>query len=204
MDLITLNSPLSVAAEAYRSLRTNLFFSGLEQPFKTLLLVAPSSIEHKGIALANLAVVLAQADRRVIAVDADFRSPELHTIFGLANDQGLSSALASDRAAINLQSTSVTNLSILTSGPAPAVPSDALYGKRMAAVSDALKQQAELILFNCPPTDQASDAGILATICDVAMIVVCNGRTRREAAQAARELMTRAHTRLLGAMLLND
>ena len=203
MDLITLTQPSSPAAEAYRSLRTNLYFAGLESPFKTLVIVAPSAIEQKGNALANLALVMAQADRRVIAVDADFRNPELHTLFGLGNELGLSAALASDRATINLQSTSVPNLSILTSGPAPAIASDALNSKRMVAVIDALKQQADLVLFNAPPISLASDAGILASACDAALLVICNGKTRREVAQAAKELLVRARTRVLGALLLH-
>src|SRR5215207_8979795 len=87
--LVTLIDPRSQVSEAYRTLRTNIQFSSLEKPVKTLLLTSARPGEDKSIAVANLAVTFAQMGSRVILVDADLRRPSQHSIFGVANDQGL-------------------------------------------------------------------------------------------------------------------
>src|SRR5438445_671920 len=80
--------PRSAAAEAYRTLALNLQFSSLDQPLRTVAVTSPSAGEGKTTTVANLAAVLAESGRRVIAVDADLRRPGLHALFGLRNDAG--------------------------------------------------------------------------------------------------------------------
>ncbi len=92
-SLITLSDPRSPAAEAYRTLRTNIYFSSLERSIHTLLVTTVAPDEGKSITLANLAVSLAQGDKKTILVDADLRRPTLHTIFGLEQRQRLDVAL---------------------------------------------------------------------------------------------------------------
>ena len=87
LDLITLTDPRSPAAEAYRTLRTNLTFAALDKPIETLLVTSAAPDEGKSIVLANLAVTMAQGERRTILVDADLRRPSLHEIFGVANER---------------------------------------------------------------------------------------------------------------------
>src|SRR5947209_287572 len=82
--LVTLIDPRSQVAEAYRTLRTNVQFSSLEKPVRTLLLTSARPGEDKSVAVANLAVTFAQVGSRVILVDADLRRPSLHSIFGAA------------------------------------------------------------------------------------------------------------------------
>ncbi|MBC8077208.1 MAG: CpsD/CapB family tyrosine-protein kinase, partial [Chloroflexales bacterium] len=92
-NLITVRDPRSPAAEAYRTLRTNIQFSSLDRPLHTLLATSTAPDEGKSTTLANLAVTIAQAEQRVILVDCDLRRPSLHTLFGLPNDQGVTSVL---------------------------------------------------------------------------------------------------------------
>ena len=108
-DLITLTEPRSAVAEAYRGLRTNLAFARPGTRVRSLLVTSPAPDAEKAEVLANLAVVEAQAGRRVIVVDCDLRRPAQHLRFGLPNDQGLSTTLAgeADFAALPLQSTGV-------------------------------------------------------------------------------------------------
>ncbi len=205
MNLVTITSPQSVASEAYRTLRTNLYFAALETPFKTLVLTAPTQHDDKSNAVANLAVVIAQTDKRVIVVDADLRHPNQHKIFGLKNDTGLSNMIGSNNAFVRmpLQDTAVAGLQILTSGPTPDVPSDALNSRKMSQLIATLREQADLIIFDTPATAIASDAAILASQTDATLLVLTSGKTRREQAQAAKDLLIRAKARLLGAVMLN-
>src|SRR5688500_19513462 len=87
--LIAIREPRSPAAEAYRTLRTNIQFSSLDKPLRTILATSTAPDEGKSTTIANLAVTIAQAERRVVLVDCDLRRPTLHTLFGLANNEGL-------------------------------------------------------------------------------------------------------------------
>ena len=97
-DLITLTNPRNPAAEAYRTLRTNLTFAALDKPIETLVVTSAAPDEGSSIVLANLAVTMAQGERRTILVDADLRRPGLHEIFGVANDWGLTTMIVEEAA----------------------------------------------------------------------------------------------------------
>src|SRR6476659_9466789 len=124
-SLIALRDPRSQAAEAYRTLRTNIQFSSLDKPLHTLLATSTAPDEGKSTTLANLAVIMAQSEQRVILVDCDLRRPTLHTLFDLSNEIGLTSMiLAQEDAPPPLQDTGVPGLSLLASGPLPPRPAD--------------------------------------------------------------------------------
>ena len=97
-ELITISDPRSPISEAYRTLRTNLDFASLDQALKTLVVTSAGVGEGKSTTLANLAVVSAQAGRKVILVDADLRRPTLHQVFGLENETGLTTAIMDEAA----------------------------------------------------------------------------------------------------------
>src|ERR687883_279217 len=133
--LIALHDPRSPAAEAYRTLRTNIQFSSLDRPLRTMLATSTAPDEGKSTTIANLAVTMAQAEQRVILVDCDLRRPTLHRLFELPNGAGLTSLiLAKEDAEIPLQDTGVPGLSRLASGPLPPRPADVLGSRRMEAV----------------------------------------------------------------------
>ena len=205
MNLITITNPQSPVAEAYRTLRTNLYFASLETPFKTIVVTCPGTAENKSLVLANLAVVMAQAEKRVIAVDADLRHPSLHEVFGMKNERGLGDLLLSDTAHIDLPlcGTSVSGLQLLTSGTNTANPLDRLVSHRMGDIIAALTSEADIVLFDTPPMISTSDTAILASQTDGVLLVVELGKTRREQAQQAKDLLSRAHARLLGAVMAN-
>jgi len=128
-QLITLTHPQSAAAEAYQSLRTNLEFARLDQPLHSVLLSGVEGSTEKSVAVANLAVVMAQAGDRVIVVDGDLRKPRQHEIFALPNQQGLSDWLEKGGEPI-LQQTSIASLTLLTAGPLPSNPVALLSAKK--------------------------------------------------------------------------
>lgn len=201
--LITLSRPQSPAAEAYRTLRANLHFAALDAPLTSIVITSPSSREDKTTAAANLGVVLAQAEKRVILVDADLRQPRLHALFGLDNAAGLLDALNAAPIEQVLQPTGVDGLSVLSSGKLPVVPSDALSSSRMTRLIQQLETLADMVIFDTPPVLSASDAALLASQTGGALLVIEAGKTRREQAQAAKDVLERARARLLGAVMLN-
>jgi capsular exopolysaccharide synthesis family protein len=205
-NLITLTNPRSPAAEAYRTLRTNLtFFAALDKPVETLIVTSAAPDEDKSMVLANIAVTMAQGERRTILVDADLRRPRLHEMFGSANDRGLTNMIVEEAALDDppLVAVGVENLWLLPSGPLPPNPADILGSRKMEQVIAALKARADIVLFDAPPVVAVTDAAVLGTKVDGVLLVVCAGRTRREHAQRAKELLERVHVRIVGAVL-ND
>ena len=202
-DLITLTKPRSPMAEAYRTLRTNLTFAALDDPIETLVVTSAAQGENKSTVLANLAVTMAQSERRTILVDADLHHPGLHEIFGVANDRGLTTMIVEEAARANppMMEVSVDNLWLVPSGPLPPNPADILGSRRMEETITALKDRADVVLFDAPPVVAVTDAAVLGTKVDGVLLVVRAGRTRREHAERARELLERAHVRIVGAVL---
>lgn len=203
-SLITLTDPRSPMSEAYRTLRTNLEFSGIDEPFHTLLVASVGPEEGKST-LANLAVVMADGDKKVILVDADLRHPSQHQLFGLSNERGLTGMFVEGQASRTppLQATSIKNLSLLTSGPLPPIPSQLLGSRRMREVISLLREQADVVLFDAPPVVAVADVAILAPLVDGVLLVVRANSTRRDQLRAAKERLERVNARLLGAVLNN-
>ncbi|MCX6044568.1 MAG: CpsD/CapB family tyrosine-protein kinase [Chloroflexi bacterium] len=201
-NLITITDPRSAAAEAYQSLRTNLEFSRLEQPLHTVLVTSADGTTDKSNALANLAVVMAQAGDRVILVDGDLRRPQQHEIFGLANTKGLATWLV-ENGAPPLQKTSIDNLQVLTAGPVAANPIALLSAKRLGEALAELSSQADYVLCDAPPVLAVTDAALWASKVDGVVLLINAGATKREHAQRAKAVLEKVRARIVGAVLLN-
>jgi capsular exopolysaccharide synthesis family protein len=204
-ELITISEPRSPISEAYRALRTNLDFANLDQTLKTLAVTSAGVGEGKSTTLANLAVVSAQAGRKVILVDADLRRPTLHQIFGLDNDTGLTTAMMDEAALASppLQETGIEGLSVLTSGPLPPNPAEVMGSRRMEEVIAALTERADQVFFDTPPVVAVTDAAVLATKVDGVLLVISAGKTRREYARTAMQRLEQINARLVGTVLTN-
>jgi len=201
--LIALRDPRAPASEAYRTLRTNIQFSSLDKPLHTLLATSTAPDEGKSTTLANLAVTMAQAEQRVILVDCDLRRPILHTLFGLVNEAGLTSMILAQEDAPPLQETGVPGLSLLASGPLPPRPADILGSRRMEAVIARLRAEADIVLFDTPPVVAVTDAAVLATRVDGVLLVFQAGKTSRERARRARDMLEKVKANIVGVVLNN-
>jgi capsular exopolysaccharide synthesis family protein len=203
--LITVADPRSPVSEAYRTLRTNLDFSSLDKPIKTMLVTSAGPEEGKSTVLANLAVTTAQAGRKVILVDCDLRRPTLHSIFNLKNDVGLTTMVVDDAAMESppLRDTGVEGLQLVSSGPLPPNPSELLGSRRMEEIITALLERADVVLFDAPPVVAVTDAAVLATKVDGVLLVVNAGGTKRDYARTAKARLEKVNANLLGAVLNN-
>ena len=165
--------------------------------------IAVSSAERgQGAALwaANLAVLSAQAGRRVLLVDADLRRSRLHQLFALDNSRGLSSTLAGEaELAAVIRETSVAKLWATPAGPPPDKPADLLISPRLRAFFDSARPQFDEILVVVPPVLDAADAALVAVRCDAALLVVPDDVRQRPAAIRSLEILHDLGTPLLGA-----
>lgn len=203
--LITISDPRSPVAEAYRSLRTNLEFSNLDKSLRSLLVTSAGADEGKSTTLANLAVTMAQAGKPVILIDCDLRRPSQHQIFNLKNSVGISDMVRDETALANppLQDTAVPNLKVLTSGQLPPNPSEVLGSRRMEEIIAALLTRADILLFDAPPVIAVTDAAVLSSKVDGVLLIVSAGKTKRENAKKAQQLLEKVNARVVGAVLNN-
>jgi succinoglycan biosynthesis transport protein ExoP len=205
--LFVLEKPRSSLAEAFRALRTSLQFSSLGRDIRSLVITSAGPSEGKTTVACNLAITLAQAGKRVILVDGDMRRPTVHKHFNLSNKIGFSSLILvdhlSDPAVVesHLQPTMVANLSVMTSGPHPPNPAELLSLERTRQVQTALKDAADIVIYDSPPVVTVTDAAILASRTDATIQVVRAGKTRRDLVLKARQTLERVGATVLGTVL---
>jgi len=203
--LITISNPRSPISEAYRTLRTNLEFSSLDKPIRSMVVTSASPEEGKSTTLANLAVTIAQAGKKVVLIDCDLRRPSLHQIFGARNTPGFTDMMRDDALMSKppLQETGEPNLRLLASGTIPPNPSELLASRRMSDVIAALQQQADIVLFDAPPIIAVTDAAVLSSKVDAVLLVVSASKTKRDNAKKAKALLEKVNAHLLGTVLNN-
>lgn len=201
--LVAAFQPKSPIAEAYRILRTNIQFSALDNPPRTLLVTSANPTEGKSTTLANLGIVMAQQGQRVVLVDTDLRRPTLHRFFHVPNNAGLTSALLNPAPFGDgfLLPTSHANLALLPSGPLPPNPAELIGSERFAALLEDLKGRCDVLLLDSPPVLAVTDAAILARQMDGVLLVVDAGTTRRQLAANAKDSLEKVGARVLGVAL---
>ncbi len=202
-QLIALREPRSPVVEAFRSLRTNIQFAGVDQPIRTLLVTSAGPSEGKTTVAANLAVVMAQAGHKVALIDCDLRRPTLHTQFNQVNRAGLTDVILRDPGQwsdLTLPS-GVPNLSLLLSGLLPPNPSELLGSKRMHQLVDYLHQCNDVVIIDAPPLLPVTDALVLAPLTDGVLMVVDFGGTRIGEAIQGKAQLDQSGARILGVVM---
>lgn len=199
--LSMLADPHSPTAEAYRGLAANLQFAYADRQLQTIGVTSGGSGQGKSIAVANLAIALAEGGRRVILIDADLRRPTLHTLFGLGVQDGLSTLLLGDQPHLPLQDTPAPGVRLLCSGPSPANPLEALASRRLDHVLAQARAQADFVVVDTPPAGALADVAVLAPRLEGMLLIVNAGKTKRDQAQRAREQLERVNANILGVVL---
>jgi len=202
--LLAHNSPKDPVAEQYRTIRTNIQFSNVDQDIKTIVVTSSGAEEGKSTTSSNLATVYAQQGLNVLLIDADLRKPTGHYTFRLENHIGLTNVLTRQSTlAQAVQESEIPHLSVLTSGPIPPNPSELLASAQMAELLKEMKEQFDMIIFDTPPILAVADAQILANQVDGTILVVSSGKTEKDAALKSKELLSNAQGKLLGVVLNN-
>jgi capsular exopolysaccharide synthesis family protein len=201
-ELVVLNGD-SPVVEAYKALRTNLLFSSVDREVKTIVITSAVANEGKSRTAANLAIVLAQAGHPTLLVDADFRRPSLHRLFGRVRNLGLSNLIVQDvpESALFVPDEQVKELVILASGPTPPNPSELLGSAQMKALLARFRKQFDYVVLDTPPVNAVTDASVLAAGTDAAIIVVETNKATYPAVQHAKQALERVGGKVLGSVM---
>jgi len=199
-----MTAPKSPVAEQYRTIRTNIQFSTVDEEISSMIVTSAGPGEGKSTTAANLAVVFAQQGKKVLLVDADLRKPTAHYTFKVDNHVGLTNILTR-QSTINeaVKRTSQDFLSLLTSGPIPPNPAELMASKTMRQFIADAKRDYDIVLFDSPPVLAVADAQILSNSVDGVVLVVSSGKTELESAKKAKELLEQAQAKILGTVLNN-
>jgi polysaccharide biosynthesis transport protein len=202
--IIVHHRPKSTESEAYRGVRTALYFSTRGKGHQVIQVTSPNPGDGKSTLSANLAVAIAQSGKRVVLIDCDFRKPRVHKIFGVTSDVGLASVITGDSTlAQATQPSGIANLSLLPCGPRPANPAELLTSQRFVEVLDEIKKGYDFVLIDTPPLLAVSDPAVVAPRVDgVLMTIRITSRTR-PAAERARETLAALGANVIG-VVVND
>lgn len=196
--------PMSDVAEAYRAVRTAIHFGVPAGQAKTIVVTSPTPSDGKSTLASNLAICMAQAGKRTLLLDADFRRSVQHKMFEIKEETGLTSVLAGHDSLSNaIYRTVVEGLDLLPAGPPPLNPSELLNGESFAAIIEELSQKYDHVVLDCPPVVAVTDARILGAVCDLSVLVLRARKTTRRGAEMARAGLLSVGSRLLG-VVVND
>lgn len=202
--LITKYDTKSPISEQYRTIRTNILYSSIDEEIRSILITSSGPGEGKSTTAANLAVVFAQQGKTVLLVDADLRKPTVHYTFSLNNTIGLTSILTNQMSLKEaVQQDDEKNLYILSSGPIPPNPSELLGSRTMNNFLDNALEEFDIVLFDTPPVLAVTDAQVLANLCQGSILVVSSGTTDKEAVFKTREQLKATSGKILGVVLNN-
>ncbi len=192
-------------AETYRVVRTAVFFAASKAKAKTILVTSPEVADGKTTVVSNLAIAMAQAGQRTLILEADFRRPMQHKIFGLNHHgKGLSSVLSGAKTLEEaIQPTYVQGLDLLACGPELSNPAETLHSEKFAKLVKLLAKEYDRVIVDSPPVLPVTDAQILASICQITLLVLRAQKSTRRTSRQARDALVRVGARVLG-VVVND
>lgn len=202
-ELITVSEPRSPISEAFRSLRTNIQYSNVDNPIRTLLVTSPSPSEGKTQISTNLAVVFAQGDRKVTLIDADLRRPTVHRRMKVSNIYGLSHLFMQTNIQLSgvVQKTRIDRLSVISAGDLPPNPAELLGSMKMTTILDKVRELSDIVILDAPPILPVADATILTKHADGVLLVIRPGQTKIAAARQSVETLRRLNAHLIGVVI---
>ncbi|MGY0691504.1 CpsD/CapB family tyrosine-protein kinase [Virgibacillus sp. FSP13] len=202
-NLVRIGRQYNPVLEQFRSLRSNLKFATDRRELNSLVITSPNPSDGKTMAAANLAVVFSQEGKKVLLVDADLRKPSIHSVFELANNDGLSNYLIEQK---SLEADAIPaifhrNLNVLPSGIIPPNPPELLGSEQMSEFIEMAKKQYDMVIFDTPPVLAVTDATLIANQCDGVLLVVRAKKSERKDVMKAKEQLCFSGANLLGAVL---
>ncbi len=201
-ELIVHNRPKSPISESYRSLRTNIQFANLDNNMKTILVTSATPGEGKTLTLINLAVAMAQNGQKVLIVDCDMRKPRIHKALEISNKAGLAEYLMyGEDISRFINRIDTLNIDVMTSGKIPTNPSELLHSNVMKETVESLKGKYDYVFFDSPPVVPVTDAVVMSSYMEGAVLVIASGKLEIDMAKKAKESLVASGIEILGVVL---
>lgn len=194
------DNPRSPLAEAFRALRTNIDFSSVDKPVRSILVTSPNAGDGKTTIASNLALIMAQGDKKVLLMDADLRRPRVHEFIGLPTQPGLTDVFRGMNAFDAIRQWKEMHIGVMTAGSPPPNPSELLGSKKMDQVLTNLESILDTIVMDGAPL-MVTDSLVLSSRADGVILVLRPGLTNINAAKVMTDQLRRAGANILGVVL---
>ena len=195
------SNPKSMAAEAYRTLRTNIQYASVDDEYRVISVTSSEPGEGKTTVAGNLALAIANGDSKVLLIDCDMRKPSTHKKFRLSNSVGLSDVLARKSNVEKALNYYNENLSIITAGKVPPNPSEMLSSNAMKLFLDEMKGHFDYIILDTPPLQAVTDAQVLAAKVDGTILVIKAKSTKKDTIKSSIDLIRNVNGNIIGTVL---
>ena len=196
--IITVEQPLSLAAESYRRIKTSLEFANVDKHPQVIQVCSSMQGEGKSVTVLNIGATYAEDGKKVIVVDLDFRRPKLHRSFRIENKNGITDVLAGNVKLEDAIKHGENGIDCLNRGTKVPYPTAILGSENMAKVFETLRKQYEYIIVDCPPILAVSDAAIVSKLCDGCLFVVSQSKTEKAAARESVKILRDNNVKILG------
>ena len=193
--------PKSIAAESYRTLRTNIQYSSFDNEYRTIVVTSSEPGEGKTVTVGNLALALAQGENKVLLVDCDMRKPSVHKNFRISNESGLTDLLLHKKSMEQVMVNYNKNLAIVPAGRVSPNPSEMLGSRAMGTFLEEMKNHFDYIVMDTPPLGAVTDAQVLSTKVDGTILVVKAGATKKDVVINSVNLIKKVNGNLIGTVL---
>lgn len=201
-NLEVIKNPNSHISEMYKGIRTNIAFSKKHKNVKSIVLTSYQDGEGKSTVTANLSVLFSNIGKKVLIIDANFRNSNLHNIFEVKNDIGLSDALNNNRNIKEcIKSTRKENLFILTTGNIVSDFSEIISSNEMKNIIKKLEEDFDYIFIDTPSIGEFSEGCVLSTFCDGVILVVAGGEVDVDNVSIAKDKLNHVGSNILGAII---
>ena len=196
--IITVEEPLSLAAESYRRIKTALEFANVDTPPQVIQVCSSMQGEGKSVTVLNIAATYAEDGKKVLVVDLDFRRPKLHRSFKVENKNGITDVLAGHIKLEEAIKHGDNGIDCLNRGEKAPYPTAVLGSENMKKLFEQLRKMYEYIIVDCPPILAVSDAAVVSKLCDGCLFVVSQSKTERAAAKEAVKILRDNNVNILG------
>ena len=201
--IITIEQPLSIAAESYRRIKTALEFSNVDKHPQVIQVCSSMQGEGKSITVLNIAATYAEDNKKVIVVDLDFRRPKLHRSFRVENKNGITDVLSGHITLKEAIKHGGNGIDCLNRGTKAPYPTAVLGSENIVKVFEELRKEYEYIIVDCPPILAVSDAAIISKLCDGCLFVISQSKTERAAAKESVKTLRDNGVNILGCIFAN-
>ena len=201
--IITVEEPLSIAAESYRRIKTSLEFANVDKRLQVIQICSSMQGEGKSITALNVAATYAEDGKKVLIVDLDFRRPKLHRSFRKENKDGIADVLLGN---IKLEDAIIhgdNGIDCLHRGSKVPYPTAVLGSEQIKGIFEELRKMYEYIIVDCPPILAVSDAAIISKLCDGCVFVISQTKTERAAAKESVKILRDNGVNILGCIFTN-
>ena len=196
--LVVEKEPQSIAAESYRTLRTNIEYSSFDESLKTIVITSSEQGEGKTTTAGNLALSLAQNEKRVLLIDCDLRRGTVYKRFRISNGEGLSEVIIGKNSLEDVTREVSKGLDVITSGKIPPNPSEMLGSKHMELILNKLREIYDYIILDTPPLLAVTDGQILSSKSDGTILVVRAEKTKKDSIINAKKLLDKVKANVIG------